>query len=202
MNVLISIALFVLTLISLVCSLVRTLISMWPFSKEKDTKDVEKDLSPEVQQFFNKANPEQNQQLILEQTPKQQHVNNVLKNHTQYNQDLDEYRRKNRPSVVCSINCAELQDQVAKCFKNWKFLLTDPCRTEVNRARDCVELQTDALKRMYYDDCYLVKQCDAVRYLIDKAYVDNFGQYGDEGSEGSKEQFLKDLDKYFYKVWK
>ncbi|CAN3377152.1 hypothetical protein DIURU_003597 [Diutina rugosa] len=175
---------------------------MWPFTREKQTEEVTADLAPEVQQFFHDANPEQSNQSILEMTPHQQRVNQVLAKHADYSSELDEYRRKNRPQLVCQINCAELQEQVSKCFKEAKYWSTDPCREQIDRAKQCATLTSDALKRMHYSDCYSVKQCDAIRFIIDRAFVNNFGRYGDEGSEDAIAKFNQELDSYFNQVWK
>lgn len=175
---------------------------MWPFTREKPTEAVEEDLAPEVQQFFRDNNPEKNHASIFERTPHQQRVNEVMLRHSGYSQELEEYKRQYPLKQAVQINCAELQEAVAACFRDWKVFATDPCRCEVDRAKKGAEVTTDGLKRLHYDECVLVKQCEAIRFLVDKAFVNNFGQFGDDELEQALARFNAELDSAFYKVWK
>jgi hypothetical protein len=183
---------------------------MWPFnSNEKKTEEVTQDLSPNVQEFFKEANPEKNHQSIFEESPQQKQVNKVLareekwvKEQNHYDYKFERYKQTEGPNKVAQINCAELQQKVIECFRNWSLTSADQCRAEIGIVTKCADLQNHALKKLYYEDCYNIPQCDYIRYVADKLFTENFGQFGEDISDESKTKFNKDLDKAFKKVWK
>lgn len=180
---------------------------MWPFTTlyGKDTKELAKELPEDLQGFFAENNPDAKHQSIFEITPHQKRVNDVLSKQPQnpeYSYDFDKYKQAQTPHKVTAINCAELQQKVMECLRGWNVTSTDPCRVEINKTASCVEIQNRALKRMYYQDCVSVEQCSSIRYVIDKLFTENFGQYGDNINEEAQKKFDTELDKVFYKIWK
>ncbi|ABN65145.1 predicted protein [Scheffersomyces stipitis CBS 6054] len=180
---------------------------MWPFTSEKsDSAEIAKELPEDLKQFFTETNPEPNHRSIFEVSPEQKRVNEVLlraeKDKT-YSDEFERYKHVENAKKVCSINCAEIQQEVLECFKSWKFAgLETPCTQEIKRTSQCMEIQKAALKKLYYDDCVSIPQCNQIRYIIDKLFVENFGQLGDNVNDETKAKYAKDLDKVFYKIWR
>jgi hypothetical protein len=180
---------------------------MWPFSTNygRDTKELTNELPEGLQDFFKENNPDAKHQSIFEITPHQKRVNDVLSRqdkNPEYTYEFDKYKQAETPHKVTVINCAELQQKVMECLRGWNVTSTDPCRAEIKKTTSCVEIQNRALKKMYYQDCVSVEQCSKIRYVIDKLFTENFGQYGDTINDQSQAKFNKDLDNMFYKIWK
>lgn len=185
-------------------------LTMWPFSSsEKKTEEVTKDLSPNVQEFFVETNPEKNHQSIFEESPHQKQVNQVLlreekwaKEHNHVDYKFDRYKQSEKPIKVAQINCAELQQNVIECFRNWNITSTDQCRAEIGLVTKCADLQNVALKKLYYEDCYNIPHCDYIRSAADELFTKNFGQFGEDINDETTAKFKQDLDQAFTKAWK
>ncbi|KAK6204670.1 uncharacterized protein RJT21DRAFT_111234 [Scheffersomyces amazonensis] len=183
---------------------------MWPFtsSNDRDTSELTNQLPNNLKEFFDEVNPEQNHESIFEVSPQQARVNEVLlrtekANHGKYDDVLSKYKLTEKPKKVCSINCSEINQQVMTCFKNFNYASFEtPCTKEIKATTTCIELQKKALKKLHYDQCISIKQCDQIRYVIDKLFTENFGQYGDNVNEETSHKFNNDLDKVFWKVWR
>lgn len=179
---------------------------VWPFaSKEKDVEEIKKDLPADLQGFFDEANPKPHLS-IFEPSPKQKLVEQILKDNelkAEYSHELDDYKRQQNPGVVLAVNCSEIRQQMLECVKEWKFMgEVNQCSEYVNKYTACDNIQKDALRHLFYDDCYNVDQCKRIRYAVDLFFVKNFGRYGEEVNEQTKSKFNEDLDKAFYKIWK
>ncbi|ODV79317.1 uncharacterized protein CANTADRAFT_50860 [Suhomyces tanzawaensis NRRL Y-17324] len=181
---------------------------VWPFTsnKGKETSELTKELPENLKGFFEENNPDSKHQSIFEESPHQKRVNQVLLKHqkqnTPYSYELERYKQKEKPQVVTAVNCAEIQQQVVDCFRSFNLTSTTQCKFEIGKTTACVEIQNRALKKLYYEDCVDIDQCEKIRYIVDKLFTENFGQYGDEVNEVTKANFDKSLDGMFYKVWK
>lgn len=174
---------------------------MWPFTKETPL-----DLTPELLEFLDEQTPSHKSKSIFEISPQQQRVNQVLQKHTNddYDYVFDRYKQTEKIPKVATINCAELQEKVLECFRGYNLTAThNQCKDEINKVSSCIEVQAKALKRLYYEDCVDVEQCSKIRYIVDKLFTENFGQYGENlHGEVNVEKFNKEIDGVFYKVWK
>ncbi|KAK6459669.1 uncharacterized protein RJT20DRAFT_21648 [Scheffersomyces xylosifermentans] len=188
---------------------------MWPFtsssgssSGSKESESIEKELPENLKEFFSESNPEPDHRSIFEISPEQKRVNEVMlraeKSRTgEYSDEFERYKQREKAKKVCSINCAEVQQQVLECFKNWKWASFEtPCSQEIVRTTTCIDIQKVALKKLYYDDCVSIPQCQQIRFVVDKLFTENFGQLGDNVTDETKKNFDKDLDSVFYKIWK
>ncbi|KAG7192559.1 uncharacterized protein KQ657_001658 [Scheffersomyces spartinae] len=179
---------------------------VWPFgSKEKDVAEIKKELPIDLQEFFDEANPKPHSS-IFEPSPKQKLVEQILLENektAQYSHELDDYKRQQNAGVVLAVNCSEIRMQMLECVKQWKFMgEMNQCSDFVNKYSACDKIQKDALKHLFYDDCYKVEQCKRIRYAVDLFFVKNFGRYGEDVNEETKAKFDDDIDKAFYRVWK
>lgn len=180
---------------------------MWPFTsdKGKETSEITKELPEGLKEFFKKYNPDLQHESVFDISPQQQRVNEILQKHEKnnaYSYEFDLYKQRETRKTVTSVNCAELQQKVVDCFRGWNFTKTTHCSQEMKQNTSCVEIQNDALKRLYYDDCYNTDQCNKIRFIIDKLFTENFGQYGEQTNEENKAKFDQQVDKAFYKIWK
>ncbi|CUM47226.1 unnamed protein product [Debaryomyces tyrocola] len=180
---------------------------MWPFNSNngKDTSEIAEELPDNLKGFFKENNPDLKHETIFDVPPQQKRVNEILHKHqknNEYSFEFDKYKRRETPKKVTSINCAELQQKVIECFRGWTFTLTNQCSQEIKNNSSCIEIQNNALKKLYYDDCYNIDHCTKIRFVIDKLFIDNFGQYGENMTDESKHKFNEEIDKAFYKIWK
>lgn len=178
---------------------------MWPFSSnDKESSELTKELPDSLKDFFEENNPTEKHKSVFESTPQQKRVNDILLKHENknYSFEFDSYKHSEDPKKVTSINCAEMQQKVVECFRGWTFTQSTHCQDEINTHASCVSIQRDALNKLFYGDCVSIPQCNQIRYVVDKLFTENFGQYGDNVNEESKEKFEKELDKAFYKIWK
>ncbi|CUM64271.1 uncharacterized protein PRCAT00001868001 [Priceomyces carsonii] len=180
---------------------------MWPFtnSNVKETTKITDELPDNLKDFFKKTDLDAKTESIFEPNEKDKIVDAILQEHNKsgkYSHDLDMYKRTDSPRKVLSINCAEIQKHVIDCLRGWTLTKTTYCQEEMNNNRDCVDIQRNALKNLYYDSCIDVTQCNKIRYIIDKLFIENFGQYGDNINEASRIKFDRDINNAFYKIWK
>jgi hypothetical protein len=183
---------------------------LWPFgSGDKKTSDVTPELADNVKEFFDKNNPDKSHGSIFEATPHHKRVNEVLLRQQkqnggkgEYDYTFERYKQAETIDKATYINCAELQEKVADCLRNLTMMSTDQCKKEIGRTTKCAEIQKDALKKLFYEDCYNTKQCDYIRFVTDKLFTENFGQYGENVNDETKAKFDKEIDKAFYRAWK
>ncbi|KAK6465804.1 hypothetical protein DFJ63DRAFT_310887 [Scheffersomyces coipomensis] len=183
---------------------------MWPFTSSsggKDASELTKELPDNLKQFFNEVNPEPNHQSIFEISPHQKRVNEVLKREDDlkrpYDDEFYKYKQTEKAKKACSINCSEVNSQILECFKNWNYTSFDtPCSKEIAATTKCLEVQKNAFKKLHYDECISIKQCNQIRYIIDKMFTENFGQLGNEINDQTHKKFDQDLDKVFWKIWR
>ncbi|EGV66453.1 hypothetical protein PSN45_002945 [Yamadazyma tenuis] len=175
---------------------------LW-WNSTKETQEIEKELPEDLKEFFQKNNPDDRQYNKYKLTPQQIMVNAKLKKISQeYSYDLETYKRKNSIRNVSITNCAELQLKVVDCFKSLNFTSIDNCSKQIKANKNCVEIQSKAFNKMFYNDCYSTQHCDKIRFLVDHLFTSNFGQYGENMNEETLAKFDKDLDANFSKVWK
>lgn len=185
---------------------------MWPFGSSnttpnlgKNTEEINKELPPDLQGFFQQENPDKKHERIFTVSPQQLQVNKILEKHKNdpYDDEFNTYKRSQTIKQVAGINCAEIHNLLHECYKNWNWLQPDACIDETRKTSKCLDLQLEALKRLHYNDCYSVKQCKAIRYYVDHFFMKNFGPLGEEVNDDDKaENYNKDLDGVFYKLWK
>lgn len=175
---------------------------LW-WNSTKETQEIEKELPEDLKEFFKDNNPDKTQNHKYEVSPHQKQVNKVLsKVSGTYNYEFDLYKKKNTIRNVSIINCAELQLKVIECFKSLSFTSIDNCSKPIKTNKSCMDIQSRALERLFYNDCYSIEHCDKIRYIIDHLFTKNFGQFGEEINDDTLNKFNKDLDANFYKVWK
>lgn len=177
----------------------------WPFNTKNETEEVTKKLPDGLKEFFQEQTPDHKAQSIFEISPQQEKVNKTLQKYAdrQYSYEFDRYKQTEKPLKVATINCAEIQEQVLNCFRGYSFTTGTQCKEEIGKVSQCMELQAKALKKLHYEDCVEVEQCDKIRYIVDKLFTDNFGQFGDLlQDDQNQSKFNNDLDKVFYKIWK
>ncbi|ODV67508.1 hypothetical protein HYPBUDRAFT_147838 [Hyphopichia burtonii NRRL Y-1933] len=181
---------------------------MWPFTsdKGKDTSEITKELPEHLQGFFEEKNPDRKLEGAHEVSPHQNRVNQVLYQHEKTNPDysyqFDNYKRAESAKKVVGINCAELQQKVHECLRGWSFTEANHCNEEIKLSMECMKIQKEGLKKLYYDDCYNEKQCQQIRRVIDQLFVKNFGQFGDQVNEENQSKFNNDINGVFYKIWR
>lgn len=176
---------------------------MWWWNRSKKTEEIEKELPPDLQDFFKSNNPDAKYQSNFELTPEKKQVNKVLSRAKQnYSHDFEMYKKRNTIRNVAAVNCSELQLKVTDCFKTWDLSRLDNCSKEMEKNKACVKIQEDGFRRLSYEDCYSIEHCDKIRFLVDQMFIQNFGQYGEEINDNSIDKFNQNLDKYFYKIWK
>lgn len=178
---------------------------MWPFTSDKDASEVSKELPADLGAFFDKANPQTTHQSKLEVSPHQKKVNQVLGKHENrpYSFEFERYKKRETLKVATQVNCAEIQQQVVECLRGWNLALGNRCDAEIKTHTKCVETQTMALKRLFYDDCVDVDQCKRIRFAVDKLFVDNFGQFGEHvDDEEHRARFESGVDGVFSRVWR
>lgn len=178
---------------------------MWPFSNDKDSAQVSKELPQDLGAFFEQANPETSQQSKFELSPHQKKVNSVLRQRENqpYSHEFDQYKRRETLKSATQVNCAEIQQQVVECLRGWNLTLSNRCETEIKTHTKCVETQTRALKLLFYEDCVDIDQCKKIRYVVDKLFVDNYGQYGEQiDDEDTRMRFDSGVESAFAKIWR
>lgn len=174
---------------------------MWPFtSSSKDGGELTKELSPQVQQFFAKADPIQGSRNLSSE--REQLVLDKVAAHSGYNYDLQMFKQHHPLRVLATINCAELQQAVVECYRGWELLKGVECSKPFARASACVEIQQAALRRLHYDQCYSVEQCKLMRAMVDKLFTAEFGVMGDNVNEETRKNFETGLDLAFDLLWK
>lgn len=173
---------------------------MWPFSsggKAEDPDNVTEDISPSLQQFFEKQDRSA-RGLKLEKPditgPVPQAPASTLSdiNFVQFKQDT----RK-----VAAINCAEIQQAALECYKGWKFLSGTECSTAMTRSTRCMAIQQNALKRLRYEECSSRDQCQQIRALVDELFTRNYGQFGENINEETQKCFEYDLGRTLSFLW-
>lgn len=176
---------------------------LW-WNKTKETEEIEKELPENLKDFFQKNNPDLKQANKYEVSPQQKQVNKKLASlpKDQYSHEFDVYKKKNTIRNVAMINCSELQLKVIDCFKSLNFTSIENCSKQIKANKECIEVQTNALTRLYYNDCYSIDHCDKIRFVVDHLFTKNFGQYGENVDEETLVKFNKDLDANFGKLWK
>lgn len=178
---------------------------MWPFtsSEGKSLDELGKTLPLDLRGFFESVTPDQGQSSVFDATPEDIIVDKVLLREQNkpkvYDYEYERYKQTQTLKQVTSVNCSELQQKVTECFRKGAINL---CNEEIKRAKQCVETQTNALKSLHFQDCISVNQCDKIRFIIDKAYVDSHGQFGETDTPEATAQFAKDVMKAFHKIWK
>ena len=178
---------------------------MWPFSsgKGKDTAELEQEIPGQLQEFFKSENPEKKYEAHLELSNENALVQKTVEKHKNdpYSYEFERYKLEEDTKKVAFVNCAELQAAVIKCLNDWNGTDLSFCEKQIQRNSSCIELQTKALKRLHYESCVSKKQCQQIRYLVDEAFVRNFGQFGQHINDKTREQFVGDVDKSFGEVW-
>lgn len=175
----------------------------WWNNKGKDTKDLEKELPDDLKQFFKDNNPDSKHSSKYEVTPQQLKVDKKLASlKLPYNHAFEIYKKKNPIKTVAMINCSELQLKVVDCFKSMNFTSIDNCSKEIRLNKSCIEVQTNAFNKLYYNDCYSIEHCDKIRFVVDHLFTKNFGQYGDNITEETLSKFNHQVDNSFDKLWK
>lgn len=176
---------------------------LWWNSKGKDTKELEKELPDELKDFFKENNPDSKQSSKYEVPPQQIKVDKKLASlKLPYNHEFEIYKKKNTIKNISMINCSEMQLKVVDCFKSMNFTSIDNCSQEIKTNKACIEVQSEAFNKLYYNDCYSIEHCDKIRFLVDHLFTKNFGQYGDNITEETMIQFHQQVDKNFDKIWK
>lgn len=178
---------------------------MWPFTsdKGKSSDDLVKELPLDLQGFFQSVSPDQGQSSVFDASPEDDIVDKVLlreqKKAKEYDFEFERYKLSQTLKQAASVNCSELQQKVTECFRKGAMNL---CGEEIKRAKQCVEVQTNALKTLHFQDCLSVNQCDKIRYIVDKSFVDSYGQFGETDTPEATAQFSNDVLKAFHKIWK
>lgn len=178
---------------------------MWPFSSDKDSSQVSKELPEDIGAFFEQQNPESAHISKLEASPEQKKVNSVLRQHENqpYSYEFDQYKKRETLKIATQVNCAEIQQQVVECLRGWNLTGTNRCEEEIKTHTKCVEIQSRALKLLFYDDCVNKEQCAKIRYAVDKLFVDNLGRYGEHIDEDANNtSFQSGIDAAFAKIWR
>lgn len=181
---------------------------MWPFgsSTSKSTEDLEKDLPDNLRAVFQKENPERRQDELIEKNAREQTLVNsfIEKTHQKnegYNFEFDQYKKNENIAKASAVNCAELQQNVLLCLKNWKATDYTFCAKEIKSHSSCLEVQTEALKRLQYDSCVDLKHCKKIRFIVDELFVNNFGSTGENFNEESYTAFMGQVEGSFEKLW-
>lgn len=176
----------------------------WPFgSKDKDTKDLEKELPSDLQQFFEKVNPESNLPSNGENSSKDALVERILARESkEYSHEFANYKREELLKKVTAINCAEIQQAVVDCYQGWLFLSSNHCTDEIRKTTKCLDIQNKALRRLRYDDCYKKAQCQQMRMVVDLLFTKNFGQFGENVTDESEKKFEREVDGMIEKLWR
>ncbi|CAH6723535.1 hypothetical protein CLIB1444_16S00980 [[Candida] jaroonii] len=175
---------------------------LW-WNNTKETEEIEKELPEDLKEFFKDNNPDSKQANKYEISPHEKLVNKKLSSIKEpYSYEFEVYKKKNDLRNVSMINCSELQLKVIDCFKKMDFSNLDGCQKQVKQNKKCMEIQKDAFKKLYYEDCYNITHCDKIRFLVDHLFTKNFGQYGEKMDDENLIKFNNDLDKSFTKIWK
>lgn len=170
---------------------------MWPFSSSNDELDL---LPADIREFYDKADPTRQ---VDEKKRKDDRVNALLaKNAHSFSHELEKHKREFRAKKAAAINCAELQEAVLECHKGWLMLSLENCAAPMKRASLCQDTQLHAFSKLRYDQCYSIKHCAQIRYIVDRLFTKNFGQLGENQTDESKQNFERDLDKAFDQAWK
>lgn len=176
---------------------------MWPFGSSAGTESEEltKDLPDNLKGFFAEENAKH--QSKFEESPKDDLVAKIVSRQSQeHSHDFARYKRDELLKKVTSINCAELQQAVIDCYKGWLFTSSNHCSDEIQRSTKCIDTQNRAFRQLRYEDCYNEKQCKLIRYIVDKLFVKNFGQFGEDMSEENHHKFDEEVESVFTRVWK
>ncbi|EGW31764.1 uncharacterized protein SPAPADRAFT_141336 [Spathaspora passalidarum NRRL Y-27907] len=182
---------------------------MWPFTSSKPTEgkkteDINKELPKDLQEFFKQENPDKKHANLFEQSSPQNHIFEVLNKHKDDPKDprLAYYKSSQDINNACAVNCSEIKNQVVECSKQVTWLQSgSPCADIIKAMSACTQIQKTALQTLHFDECYNVKQCQMMRYYVDKIFTENFGQYGSEMNDETRAKFNKDIDDAVYKVW-
>lgn len=175
---------------------------MWPFTSGagKETEELSKELPENLKEFFAEANPAKGR---FEGSPKDEQVDRILaQQNQQYTHEFARYKREELLKKVATINCSELQQAVIDCYQGWLLISANHCSDEIKRAMKCMDVQSRAFKQLRYENCFSEKQCQLMRYVVDKLFTKNFGQFGEHMNEETQLKFDADIDDVFGKVWK
>ncbi|CAH2352331.1 hypothetical protein CLIB1423_06S03972 [[Candida] railenensis] len=181
---------------------------MWPFSSSstRSTDDLEKELPENLKVVFQKENPEHRQDESIEKNTKEQILVNRMiqkaqEEHKNYNFEFDQYKKNENIAKVSSINCAELQQNVLLCLKSWKATDYTFCAKEIKSHSNCLEVQTEALRKLQYDNCVDLKHCKQIRFIVDELFVKNFGSLGEKFDEDNYITFMREVEGNFENLW-
>lgn len=177
---------------------------LWPFiSKDKDAKELEKDLPTDLQLFFEKVNPESHLAASGDSSAKDNIVDKVLAREVkEYSHEFAKYKRDELLKKVAAINCAEIQEAVVKCYQGWLFTSSNHCTDEIRKTTKCMDLQNKALRQLRYEDCYNKPQCQQMRVVVDYLFTRNFGKLGENVNEETEKNFEREVEGVFAKLWK
>ncbi|OBA23529.1 hypothetical protein METBIDRAFT_76531 [Metschnikowia bicuspidata var. bicuspidata NRRL YB-4993] len=175
---------------------------MWPFtSGDKSSDTLDKELPQSLKEFFKETDPSHRLN-DLNEDPREAQVQEVLASQSnEYNDEFDQYKHRETPRKVASVNCAELLQAVVTCYRGWLFLGND-CSDEIVRTKICMEIQQEALKKLRYQDCCNKRHCTSIRAFTDKLFTAHFGQYGEKIDDETRARFDVALNEAFAAVWK
>lgn len=175
----------------------------WPFGfRDKDTKELEKELPSELREFFDKSNPQAQHTLVVENATKDAIVNRTLARESkEYSHKFAAYKRDELLLKVTGINCAEIQQAVVECYQGWSFLSSNHCTDEIRRTTRCMDVQKKALRLLRYEDCYNKQQCEKMRMMVDILFVNKFGQFGEKMTDETEKEFEQEVGSMFSTVW-
>lgn len=177
--------------------------TMWPFgSGDKDAGELAKELPPNLQQFFDRADPA-TKRAASGDALKDEKVTQVLARQPQeYTHLFDAYKRDELLKKAVAVNCAEIQEAVVACYRGWLMTSANHCTDEIRRATRCTEVQQRALQRVRYAECYSQRQCQYMRTMVDRLFTEHFGQFGERKDEAAEKAFGEGVDAVFERAWR
>lgn len=174
---------------------------MWPFSTKLNEADqLALELPDNIKDFYDRADP--TKAVDLKKAKDEKVASVVAKNSSGYSHELAKHKREFRDTNAAAINCAELQQAVLDCHKQWLMFSVGNCSEPIKKASECQEIQIHAFNKLRYNDCYSEKHCSQMRFLVDRLFTTTFGQLGEDISEENQAKFDKSVDSVFDKVWR